>query len=152
MQTSPSHEFKLIGTGWLTVAGWQAFLTATYLPATLIQGLVVMNNPGYDFQRWHGTLLIWALIILAMFINTVVSSILPQLEGLILFLHVVGFFAILIPLVLLAPHGSASDVFTLFLNEGGWSTRGLSFSVGLGGNVFAILGWSKSCTFRASLK
>ena len=77
---------------------------------------------------------------MAVFINTVVSSLLPKIEGLILVLHVLGFFAVLIPLVYMAPHGSASDVFTLFLNEGGWSTQGLSFFVGILGNVFSFLG------------
>ncbi|MCJ1361829.1 hypothetical protein MMC16_000929 [Acarospora aff. strigata] len=99
-----------------------------------------MDNPTYTFQRWHGTLLFWAIIFLAVLINTVISSLLSKLEGLILILHILGFFAVLIPLVYMAPHGSASDVFTLFLNHGGWSTQGLSFFVGLIGNVFSMLG------------
>lgn len=106
----------------------------------MIQGLIVLNNPGYHFQRWHGTLLFWAVIFVAVLVNTVISSLLPKLECLILIIHVLGFFAILIPLVYMGPHGSASDVFTMFLNEGGWQTTGLSFFVGLVGNVFSFLG------------
>ena len=48
-----------------------------------------------------------------------------------LFFHILGFFGILIPLVYLAPHQSAKEVFTTFYNGGDWSTNGLSFFVGL---------------------
>lgn len=132
---------ELMVVGWLTVAGWQALVASGgYLCGTLIQGLIVLNHPGYEFERWHGTMLFWAVLLVAIFINTVVSSMLPKIEGLILILHVLGFFAVLIPLVYMAPHGSASDVFTLFLNEGNWRTQGLSFFVGLLGSAFSFLG------------
>lgn len=58
----------------------------------------------------------------------------------IMILHVIGYFAVLIPLVYLAPQGKASDIFTIFLNDGGWPTQGLSFLVGLLGPVFAFGG------------
>ena len=131
----------LLAQGWLTVTGWQALVASGgYLGGTVIQGLIVLNNPDYNFQRWHGTLLFWAIVSFALFLNTVTSRLLPKVEGLILCLHLLGFFAIFIPLVYMAPHGRAVDVFTVFLNEGGWPTQGLSFFVGLIGNVFAFLG------------
>lgn len=136
-----SRNFLSYITGWLTVAGWQALVASGgFLCGTLIQGLIVLNHPGYVFERWHGTMLFWAVLLLAIFVNTIISSLLPKIEGVILILHVLGFFAVMIPLVYMAPHGSASDVFTLFLNEGGWSTQGLSFFVGLLGSVFSFLG------------
>ncbi|KAL9023162.1 MAG: hypothetical protein Q9196_007359 [Gyalolechia fulgens] len=94
-----------------------------------------MNNPDYNFQRWHGTLLFWAVILVGVLVNTVMLSLLPKIESVILILHVLGFFAILIPLVYMAPHGTASDVFTVFVNGGGWKTTGLSFFVGISGNM-----------------
>ncbi|KAL8695665.1 MAG: hypothetical protein Q9224_003252 [Gallowayella concinna] len=127
-------------SGWLNVIGWQALAASgAYLVATIIQGLIVLNNPDYSPERWHGTLLLWAIICVAVLVNTVISSLLPKLECVILIIHILGFFAVMIPLVYMAPHGSASDVFTLFINEGGWKTNGLSFFVGLYGNVFAFL-------------
>lgn len=127
--------------GFLTVVGWQ-FVTASgaFLCGTLIQGLVALTNPTYTPERWHGTLLLWAVIFVAVIVNTVLSNLLPKLECLILIIHVLGFFAVLIPLVYMAPHGDAASVFTVFLNQGGWPTTGLSFMVGLTGNVFAFLG------------
>ncbi|KAI4137931.1 MAG: hypothetical protein LQ341_004905 [Variospora aurantia] len=127
--------------GFLTVVGWQ-FVTASgaFLCGTLIQGLVALTNPTYTPERWHGTLLLWAVIFVAVIVNTVLSNLLPKLECLILIIHVLGFFAVLIPLVYMAPHGDAASVFTVFVNQGGWPTTGLSFMVGLTGNVFAFLG------------
>ena len=136
-----SRKFLSFLTGWLTVTGWQASVASGgYLSGTLIQGMIVLNHPQYNPQRWQGTFLLWAVILVAVFINTVISSLLPMLEGLILIIHVLGFFAIMIPLVYTSSHGSASTVFTSFVNEGGWSSQGLSFWVGIIGNVFAFLG------------
>ena len=127
--------------GWLTLTGWQALAASGgYLCGTLIQGLIELNYPAYVPQNWHGTALYWAAVMFAVLVNTVISSVLPQMEGLILAIHILGFFAILIPLVYLAPHGSPSEVFTLFLNSGNWSSQGLSFFVGLTGIAFSLLG------------
>ncbi|KAL8811645.1 MAG: hypothetical protein Q9223_007490 [Gallowayella weberi] len=124
------EELARLGKKQVLKASWRRWLPR----------LIVLNNPGYNAERWQGTLLMWAIVCVAVLVNTVISSLLPKLECVILFIHVLGFFAIMIPLVYMAPHGSASDVFTMFINEGGWKTTGLSFFVGLYGNVFAFLG------------
>lgn len=123
------------------MVGWQAIVASGgYLSASLIQGLMVMNNASYVPQRWQLVLLYWAMIAFAITVNTLISALLPKVESVILIVHTVGFFAILVPLIYWAPHGTASDVFTLFLNEGGWSTQTLSFFVGIMGPVFSLLG------------
>ncbi|KAI9732958.1 MAG: hypothetical protein M1818_007391 [Claussenomyces sp. TS43310] len=129
-------------TGWLTVCGWQAAVTSsTYLTGSMLQSLIVLNHPEYNPKPWQAMLLMWAGLLVAVFLNTVVSNFLPNIEGAILIFHVVGFFAILIPLTYLAPsHGTASDVFGKFLNNGGWPTQGLSFWVGISSTVFMFLG------------
>lgn len=110
-----------------------------------------MNNASYSPQPYQVTLLLWAAILFAVFINTVISNILPKIEGLMLILHVLGFFAILIPLVYLAPHTDAKTVFTTFIQEGGWKTQGLSFMIGLIGPVFNFLGESHLNTSTSDL-
>ena len=128
-------------TGWLTCAGWQAEITAAaFFTGTLIQGMLVENHSDYGFQRWHGTLLTWAAILLAVAFNTILSPALPKVEGMVLVLHILGFVAILVPLVYLAPHSTSSEVFAVFLNGGGWNSQGLSFFIGLVGNATAFLG------------
>ncbi|KAL8937471.1 MAG: hypothetical protein Q9216_004399 [Gyalolechia sp. 2 TL-2023] len=77
----------------------------------------------------------------AIMVNAWASKILPKLETCILILHIGGFFAILIPLVTIAPEKvSAQQVFTAFENGGGWPTTTVSVFVGLLGSVFATYG------------
>lgn len=138
---SSSSKFLSYITGWLTVDGWQAAVASgAFLTGTLIQGLIALTVPDYSPKSWHGTLLFWAVVFFAVFINTVVSGLLPKFEGLILILNLIGFFGIMIPLVVLGKHSEPADVFTVFMNGGGWPTQGLSFFVGLLGNVFAFIG------------
>lgn len=83
---------------------------------------------------------------LALFVNTVLARWLPKIEGFILALHVLGFFAIIFPLVYLSDHAPASEVFTQFLNEGNLPTQGISFLVGMISGVGSFVG--KSCVQR----
>lgn len=105
-----------------------------------MQGLAILCNSTYIPKPWQTTLIIWAVIAFAVFVNVTVSGLLPKFEGLILVLHVLGFFAILIPVVYLSDHMPAESVFTTFLNEGKWKTQGLSFMIGMVGNMFAFMG------------
>ena len=133
-------------TGWLTVAGWQGTCAASaYLTGTMLQGLVVFENPSYDAQKWQGTMIAWLIILVCVFVNTVVSSMLPKIEGMVLIMHILGFFAILITLVTFGAHGDASRVFESFRNTGGWSSQGLSWCIGLMGSVFSFVGKTQSC-------
>lgn len=153
MLAPPSvSKFLSYMTGWLTVAGWLSAVASTcFLTSGLIQGLVAMTQPSYVPENWHVTLLFWAVVLFCIFINVVVSSLLPKFEGLILILHIVGFFAVLIPLVKLGPTGDAQEVFTAFNNGGNFSNTGISFLVGLTGNAFAFLGKLLSFTTVVSL-
>ena len=133
-----ANKFRL---GWLTVIGWQAALaTANYISASLISGLLVLTPKGYEAHPWHITLLFWAVMAFAVLINAVVSPLLSKFEGLIFVLHLLGFFAIMLPLVVLGERQDASQVFATFFNLGGLPTQGLSFMVGLIGPVFMFLG------------
>ena len=49
----------------------------------------------------------------------------------VLILHIMGFFAIIIPLWVMAPRGNAHVVLLEFTNFGGWSSTGLSSMIGL---------------------
>lgn len=142
MLAPPSiSKFLSYITGWLTVGGWQAAVaSAGFFSGTLIQGLIILTVPSYEPQAWHGVLLSWAVLLFVVLINAFVNSLLPKFERLVLVLHILGFFAILIPLVALGSHDNATDVFTVWQNGGGWNSQGISFVVGLLGNVFAFSG------------
>ena len=101
----------------------------------------MLNYPeSYNAQGWHGTLLIWSATILAFTVNSVLGRWLPKIEGFILYLHVFGFFAILVPLLHLAKRVTAREVFTQWNNDGGWSSMGLSFLVGMITNIGPFVG------------
>jgi choline transport protein len=131
-------------SGWQVMCAWQADLAAIfYLGGTIIQGMIVMNYPSYDFQRWQGTLLLYAVIVIGVAFNTIFARLLPWVEGTILITHCVGFIVVLVPLVYLGPHATAGDVFAKYLTLGNYSP-GLSFFVGLITTVFGFLGMLKS--------
>jgi choline transport protein len=129
--------------GWLTLCGWQASVgSGAYLTGGLIQGILILTQPSYVPRNWHGTLFYWAIMVFSVAINVTAGWLLPKFEGALLLLHILGFFGIIIPLLTLGPDGDAYEVFTTFSNLGGWKTQGLSFCVGIMGNVFAFVGKS----------
>ncbi|KAJ2992942.1 hypothetical protein NUW58_g2005 [Xylaria curta] len=120
---SPPSMQKFLGyiTGWLQLTGWQAGISSTgLLTGTMIQSLILLAHPEYQdrMQNWHGTLLSWAIILLNYIINTSFTTLFAKFES-------VAF---------------DQDVFNTFLNLGDWQTQGLSFSIGIAGTVFALLG------------
>ena len=125
----------------MTVVGWQsATASAAYISGTLIQGIVTLTNPSYEGKHWQAVLIIWAIICFGFFINTVARWLLPWLEGPLLVVHILGFFGVMIPVVMLAQHRSSADVWAAFENEGGWPTQGVSTLVGLLASLFLFTG------------
>lgn len=122
--------------------GWQcAIVSIAFLAGTIIQGLIVLNHEDYVFERWHGTLLVIAITFFGILFNTFLAKKLPFVEVLILILHVVGLFAIIIPLWVLAPRRSAQQVFTEFNNGGGWNSAGTATLVGFSTTITALIGY-----------
>ncbi|GAB7365931.1 hypothetical protein MBLNU230_g7259t1 [Neophaeotheca triangularis] len=130
---APRNQQKFLSytVGWLAALGWQAIIATTaYTTATLTLQLIALNNPSYTPQPWQETLLMIAVALFATFFNTYGAKKLPLLEGLVLVFHVFGWFAIIIPLWVLAPKASATQVFTEFSNNGGWNSIGTACFVG----------------------
>jgi amino acid transporter len=135
-------------TGWLSVLGWQAaYASICFLCGTLIQGLLVFNYSGdsgyvYVYERWHGTLLTIAIAAIGTLINTYGAKFLPSLEGVILFLHLGGFVAVMAVIWGMATPGEQASGYTVwqeFSNYGGWSSLGLACLVG---QLTPIFSWT----------
>jgi len=128
--------------GCLTVAVWQGIVISSgYVCARLIQGMLALNSATYVPRGYHATLLLWAAVAIAVLPNTLFSRALPQIYGFLFYLHLLGFFAILVPLVYLSKDTvPATTVFSEFRNEGEFPTMGLSFLVGMMANVGSLLG------------
>lgn len=152
-------EFTLLeylqNLGWLTAIGWQTFLASvSFVTGTMIQGLIALNNSEYPFHAWHGTLLTIAAIAFSIIFNTLLAAHLPLIECVVLIVHVLGLFAIIIPLWVLAPRQTARAALLEFSNNGGWPTTGISAMIGLTTPLTALIGYDCSvhmCRFQSFL-
>jgi amino acid transporter len=141
-----TRNFLSYITGWMTVLAWVASIaTGAFLSASMTQALCLINYPDYAnvYAGWQGTLISSAFVLVCVFFNTVVGSLLPKVEGSFMMLHILGFFAILIPLVYYAPKATAAEVFssaTSYQNAGMWNSYGTSFLVGTLGAAFSFVG------------
>lgn len=137
--------------GWLCVLGWQTGAAASaFLAGQELQGLLILNYPDYHPLAWRLTLIVIAIGCVCGIFNTFLARKLPLVEGCVLILHIMGFFAILVPLWVLAPRSSAKEVFTDFQNNG-WSSQGLSTLVGIISPTVSILG-SDAASHMAEVK
>jgi choline transport protein len=110
-----------------------------FMVGGVIQGLIVLNNEDtYIYQAWHATLLTIAVIIFASMFNTILAVRLPLIEGALLALHVVGLFAFILPLWVMAPRGNVHDTLLKFTTTAGWSDVSLASPIGMV-SVIAIL-------------
>ncbi|KAF2728388.1 amino acid transporter [Polyplosphaeria fusca] len=135
------QKFLSYMIGWLCVLGWQTGAANTaFLAGTQIQGLIALNKPDYAFEAWHGTLLVFAVSAFNVIFNTFLAKKLPLIEGIVLVVHIFGFFAILVVLWVMGPKGDAHAVFTTFNDYGGWNNLGLSTLSGLVAVVLPLLG------------
>ncbi|KAI4125724.1 MAG: hypothetical protein LQ338_004114, partial [Usnochroma carphineum] len=126
--------------GWLGILGWQTGCAGVvFLVGSEIQGLMVLNDPTYHPQRWHETLFSAAIAVICVVFNTVLAKYLPLIEGIVLLLHIFGFFGIVIPLFVLGDHTPAEAVFTHF-HDAGWNSAGLACLIGVVTPAASLIG------------
>lgn len=100
--------------------------------SNIVTGLVVFNYPEYEPQRWHGTLIMWAFVILPVVWNFWFRKMLNTLEMIGGICHVLFFIVSLVTLVVLAERSTASFVFNNLWNSySGWENPGVAFSLGI---------------------
>jgi choline transport protein len=112
----------------------------------------VLNYPNYVFERWHGTLLTCAVASFSVFFNTFLAKKLPLVEGIVLIIHVFGFFAVIVTLWVLGPRGDAAEVFTTFNNFGNWNSDATSALVGILAVMIPLLGADAAVHMSEELK
>ncbi|PQE28242.1 amino acid permease protein [Rutstroemia sp. NJR-2017a WRK4] len=138
------QKFLSYIVGWLCAIGWQAYVAgACFMVGIVIQGLIALNVENYVWQAYHGTLLTMAVVAFTIIFNTSMADRLPLLEGIMLMLHLIGIFAIVIPLWVMSPRGESGDAKTLlleFTNGGKWATTGLSVMIGLNTPIGVLVG------------
>lgn len=125
--------------------GWQVFLASVaFMIGGIIQGLVALNHPDFNFAAWHTTVFTIGIQTIAVLFNTVFATRLPYVQSCALAIHIIGFFVIFVPLWALAPKSKAADVLLSFTNNGGWPTTGLSAMIGLQAPLSSLIGYDCS--------
>jgi choline transport protein len=97
----------------------------------MIQGLAGLNYPNYVPQRWHLTLIIFAMLIVESLMNMYTFWVIPWIELLAGVLHLVLFIIFVVVLVTLAPRHSTSFVFSDGATASGWNNSFVSWNLGL---------------------
>ena len=138
-----SPAFWGLFQGWITVFAWIATVSQPgFLLGTLIQGLLVLCDSSYGFERWHGTLLAIALFTIPVIINIFSRKALAPLEVVGGVTHIVFFIAWIVTLVCLAPRSSSEFVFeTTLTGVSGWTNPGVQWCIGLLSAVFPVGGF-----------
>ncbi|EXJ93573.1 hypothetical protein A1O1_01965 [Capronia coronata CBS 617.96] len=127
--------------GWITITGWVAAVASVcYLIATMIQGVAILNYTGYQAERWHATLIMIAFAGIAALGNTFGKKLLPLWETLGGILHVLFFFIVMIAILATSDKASNHEVWGTLINDGGWSSDGVSFCLGFLTPAFALAG------------
>lgn len=140
--------------GWMCCLGWVSGVPACgQLLYSLLQGMILIMNPDADVNAlWQATLILFAWVLLIVAFNIFLAQQLPLAEGIILVVHVFGFFAFLIVFWVMADHASAKDVFTQFYNGGGWSSNGVSTLVGWTTPLWCFIGPDAGAHMSEELK
>ena len=112
----------------LSIISWRGWLTQ------------ISSSPDWSFTNLQSTLVMIFFLMTTIYFNTWGAKLLTSIEVVSLGLHLAGFVITIIPLWVLAPKNSASDVFGPIVNGGGWSNRGTAFLVGMITILFSNLG------------
>ena len=120
-------------TGWINMSGWVSLVaTNCSLSSTLIINIISLQNPNYEFQRWHQFLIYLGIACIAFSTNAFLHSVLPRINGFALAWSIAGFFIISITVLACAApdYATAEYVFTTFNNTTGWPD-GIAWLLGL---------------------
>ena len=106
----------------MSTLGWLASVAGSnFVLTTQIEAMVEITRPNFVFGNWQYVLLMVAFVAITILFNTWGAKALPALETTSLVGHLVGFFIVLIPLWVLCPKNNASEVFSSFEWQGGWT-------------------------------
>ena len=130
----------------MTVLAWIAGVAvAPFFVSTQITGLLVLNYPNYVHQRWHDTLLMWAIVLVPLLSNIWGRRLLAPLEVLGGIFHIVMYPIMLIVIICLGTRNTSDFVWKTKVHDlSGWSNYGIAFSLGLISSVFPLGGKSPS--------
>lgn len=142
-----SQRFLSYTAGWMSTLGWLASVSSSvFVCASLIEAMVSVTNTEFLFTNWQYTLLMLAFLAVTILFNTWGASFLPTLEIVSLAGHLCCFFVIIVPVWVLAPKNSATEVFTSFVDGGNWGNIGVACLVAQTSILYCNLGMYSTWT------
>jgi choline transport protein len=121
------QRFLSYAVGWMSSLGWiSSVASSVFVVTTMVEAMIEVTSPDFGFPNWQYTLIMIAFLFITIFFNTWGSPYLPLIETASLYGHLGGFIVVMIPLLVMCPKNSASEVFTSVVNSGGWSSKGRS--------------------------
>ncbi|GAA5833898.1 hypothetical protein JCM3766R1_002462 [Sporobolomyces carnicolor] len=133
-------------TVWTNIAGGWALLSAgAYIFSSGVLGLVVAYNPDYVQKPGHLVALYLGMVLVFFLANLFLIKILDRMTVTFAIVNISSVVATIIALAACAPvKATPKFVFTGFLNETGWSSKGLVFLLGLLQSSFTVIGFDAS--------
>lgn len=95
-----------------------------------IQGIAVFSNGSYSPERWHTTLIMWLVVVIAWMQNVWVNRLLPVSELFAGCFHVLMFASFCIVMLTIGRNASADCVFKGFVNETDWDNNAVAWFIG----------------------
>lgn len=96
--------------------------TNNFILANFILGLVNLNNPSFVIERWHTTLVAYAVGLAALSFNTWLPRLLDKVSRGIFVFNVTSFVVVIVTILAVNDHKqSASFVFSDFVNSTGFN-------------------------------
>jgi choline transport protein len=140
------NKFFGLMQGWITTFAWICSCTSNAaLMSNIIVSLASFNNAEYVPQRWHSTLIMWALTLCPFIGNFWLPKFINILETAGAICHVTFFFASIVTLAAMAQKSSARYVFqTLTHDASGWTNPAVAWGLGLLTVTYPLTGMLQS--------
>ena len=116
---------------WTSTVAWQAGnALGIFLVGSLIQTMIIVGDESYAAPAWHCSLLAIASCLIAFCGNVYGAKILPYWQNTVFAVHIMAYFAYIIPVWVSAPKATHHQVWGEWENSGGWSSLSLSILIG----------------------
>ncbi|KAK5677178.1 hypothetical protein LTS10_010367 [Elasticomyces elasticus] len=150
----PGYQKSLsYAVGWLCALGWQSAMPLiSYTAAQQVIALIATCQADFVWKGWQGALLTIAFVVFAILFNMFAINKMPLIEGLVVTIHIFGFFAFVVIFWVLGPREPASRVFTEFQDQNGWGSYGLATLVAVVGPSAALIGADAAVHLAEELK
>ncbi|GAA6061213.1 hypothetical protein JCM10212_001534 [Sporobolomyces blumeae] len=133
-------------TVWTNICGgWSLIAAGAYIFASGILGLVTAYHPDYVQEPYHLVLIYLGCLLVFFLMNIFLIPILDRMTVTFALVNISTVVATIIALAACAPVKSTPKfVFSGFINETGWESKGLVFLLGLLQSSFTLIGYDAS--------